>query len=241
MKSLYIHIPFCKHRCFYCDFNSYSGIDNLIAEYVKAIKKEIEIVTKDDKNFKTIYIGGGTPSFIDEHYMVDILNIVKSDGEITIEVNPGTVTREKLHCYKSLGINRLSIGLLTTQENLLKLIGRIRSLSDFEETYNTAREVGFNNINVDLMFGLPNQKLEDVEESVDYLIGKNPEHVSCYSLIIHDENMTKYPNVFKNLPTDEEERQMYYLICNKLKKAGYVQYEISNFAKPCKRIHKKYK
>ena len=232
MKSLYIHIPFCKQRCFYCDFNSYSGIDNLIDEYIKALKKEIEIIAKENKVFKTIYIGGGTPSFIDEQYIKDLLSLVKSDGEITAEVNPGTVTKEKLLYYKSAGINRLSIGLQTTKDNLLKTIGRIHNLEDFEKTYNLAREVGFENINVDLMFGLPNQKIEDVEESVNYLICKNPEHISCYSLIVHDENVTKYPDVFNNLPNDEEERQMYYMICNKLKEAGYIQYEISNFAKP---------
>ena len=231
MKSLYIHIPFCKHKCFYCDFNSFSGADSLIDDYVKAIKREISIIAKEEKSFKTIYIGGGTPSFIDEKYIKEILGLVKSDGEITIEVNPGTVTREELISYKSLGINRLSIGLQTTNDYLLKRIGRIHSLKDFEETYKIAREIGFNNINVDLMFGLPEQKLVDVEESLNYLIKLNPEHISCYSLIVHDENVAKFPGVFSNLPSEDEERQMYYLICNKLKENGYVQYEISNFSK----------
>ena len=225
MKSLYIHIPFCKQKCLYCDFNSYSNADKLINDYVIALKNEIQSYSFNA--YKTIYFGGGTPSYIDEKSIIDILNCVdyKKAEEITIEVNPGTVTKEKLRSYIENGINRLSIGLQATQDNILKEIGRIHTLEDFEKTYIMAREVGFKNISVDLMFGLPNQALKDVEESLDFIIKINPEHVSCYSLILHE-------NIFNNLPEDEEEREMYYLIINKLKEAGYEHYEISNFAKP---------
>ena len=224
MKSLYIHIPFCKQKCLYCDFNSYSNADKLINDYVIALKKEIQSYSFNA--YKTIYFGGGTPSYINEKSIIELLNCVdyKKAEEITIEVNPGTVTKEKLKYYIENGINRLSIGLQATQESILKEIGRIHKLEDFEKTYAWAREVGFKNISVDLMFGLPNQKLKDVEESLDFIIKTNPEHVSCYSLILHE-------NIFKNLPEDEEEREMYYLIIDRLKEAGYEHYEISNFAK----------
>ena len=230
MKSLYIHIPFCKQKCFYCDFNSYSGKENLIKDYVEAMKKEI--ASYFDEEFYSIYFGGGTPSFIPAEYIKEIMKFVKCNGEVTLELNPGTIAKEKLIAYKEAGINRLSIGLQATQDDILKRIGRIHTLKEFEEAYNMAREVGYKNISVDLMFGLPSQTLKDVEESVNYIISKAPEHISCYSLIVHDELVEKNPSAFSNLPSDEEERAMYHLICKRLKGAGYVQYEISNFAKP---------
>ena len=225
MKSLYIHIPFCKHRCYYCDFNSYSNIDNLIDDYMIALKKEIQSYSFSE--YKTIYFGGGTPSYVDERKIVEILKLIdyKTAEEVTIEVNPGTVNKEKLQYYIDNGINRLSIGLQATQNDILKAIGRIHTLQEFEKTFLDAREVGFKNISVDLMFGLPNQTLEDVNESLEYIIKLKPEHISCYSLILHQK-------IFDNLPSDEDEREMYYLIIDKLREAGYKHYEISNFAKP---------
>lgn len=225
MKSLYIHIPFCKQKCLYCDFNSYSNADKLINDYIIALKNEIQSYSFNE--YKTIYFGGGTPSYIDEKNIIEVLKCIdyQKAKEITIEVNPGTVTKEKLKYYIENGINRLSIGLQATQDNILKEIGRIHTLKDFEKTYNWARDVGFKNISVDLMFGLPKQTLKNVEESLEFIIKINPEHVSCYSLILHE-------NIFSNLPEDEEEREMYYLIINKLREAGYNHYEISNFAKP---------
>ena len=222
MKSLYVHIPFCKKKCLYCDFNSYSGKENLIEDYIIALKKEIQ--SYNFNSFKTVYFGGGTPSIIPAKYIAEIMQMIKCDGEITLELNPGTIDLEKLQAYKNAGINRLSIGLQATQDSILKEIGRIHTLEEFDNAYKTARKAGFDNINVDLMFGLPNQTLKDVEESLDYLIKINPEHISCYSLILHND-------IFKNLPSDEEEREMYYMIINKLKEAGYEHYEISNFAK----------
>lgn len=226
MRSLYIHIPFCKQKCLYCDFNSYSGKENLIEKYIEALKKEIE--SYNTKRFKTIYFGGGTPSIIQAKYIIDIMKKIECFGEVTLELNPGTINKEKLQIYKEAGINRLSIGLQATQDFILKEIGRIHTLEDFDKAYYMARDIGFNNINVDLMFGLPNQTLKDVEESLNYLIRISPEHISCYSLILHND-------IFENLPSDEEERKMYYLIVDKLKEAGYEHYEISNFAKPGKK------
>ena len=229
LKSLYIHIPFCKSKCYYCDFNSYSGKEDLIEKYVDTL---ITTINSYNETFKTVYFGGGTPSVIPSKYIKQIMQNIRCDGEITLELNPGTITKEKLIDYKEAGINRLSMGLQAVQDSLLKRIGRIHSLKEFDEAYNLAREVGFNNISVDLMFGLPGQTIKNVEESLDYIIKINPEHVSCYSLIVHEELVDKHPDAFCDLPSDELEREMYYLICDKLKEAGFDHYEISNFAKP---------
>lgn len=223
MKSIYIHIPFCKQKCLYCDFNSFQNKEELIEKYFDALIKEIKSY-KINNELETIYIGGGTPSYPDEKYIEEVLKTLPKAKEITLELNPGTITENKLLKYKEIGINRLSIGLQAVQDSILKEIGRIHTLKEFEEAFKLARKVGFNNINVDLMHGLPNQSLEDFKESVDYLVKLNPEHISCYSLILHND-------IFKNLPPDEEEREMYYYAKEKLKENGYEHYEISNFAK----------
>lgn len=221
MKSAYIHIPFCARKCLYCDFNSFDNKGEFIEEYIDALITEI-------RNYKieelyTIYIGGGTPSFIEAKYISKILSILPNAEEITIEINPGTIDYDKLLQYKKSGINRISIGLQTTDNSILKEIGRIHTLEEFEEAYNLSRKVGFNNINVDLMFGLPNQTLEIFKESIEYLIRLKPEHISSYSLILHD-------RIFSNLPNDEEERDMYHYLVSRLKEVGYKHYEISNFS-----------
>lgn len=221
IKSAYIHIPFCKHKCLYCDFNSFDNQDKLISNYINALKKEIEAY--DIKELYTIYIGGGTPSYIDEKYIVDVLDLLPKSVETTIEINPGTITEKKLIAYKKAGINRISIGLQVADDNILKLIGRIHTLNEFEEAYNLARKVGFNNVNIDLMFGLPTQTLENFKKSVDYILKIKPEHISAYSLILHND-------IFKDLPTDDEERSMYHYLIERLKQEGYIHYEISNFA-----------
>ena len=235
--GIYVHIPFCKQKCEYCDFISYCGKDNLIKEYIKAVKKEIKM--QNMQSFiSTVYIGGGTPSYIDSEYIVDILKEIKkkpfeNDAEITIEVNPGTVTKEKLESYKKVGINRLSIGLQTTQERLLKEIGRIHNFEQFLETYQLARKVGFQNINVDLMIGLPNQRIKDIKESLEKIIALHPEHISVYSLIV-EENTPISKKIEKGelqLPEEDTERNMYWYVKNILELNGYKHYEISNFAK----------
>lgn len=267
--GLYIHIPFCKHKCYYCDFVSYANKKKFFKKYVECVKKEIGKYARENRIMsehglepkyviKTIYIGGGTPSLIDEEYIEDILKSIRENFEITsnleenyeaqdeeiknynsqiettIEVNPGTVTKEKLQKYLECGINRLSIGLQAVQDNLLKEIGRIHTFEDFQNVYKCAREVGFENINVDLMIGLPNQTLDDVKESTKKVMDLKPEHISVYSLIL-EENTKLEDMVIKGkleLPDDEIERKMYWYVKKALEKHKYIHYEISNFARP---------
>ena len=240
--GIYIHIPFCKDKCYYCDFVSFKNIEKRQEEYVKCLIKEIENVKWNEINKKykvtTIYIGGGTPSYIDCKYVLGILNILKSkinfkNLEITIEVNPGTVNKEKLIAYKNAGVNRLSIGLQSTNNELLKQIGRIHTYEQFLETYKLALEVGFKNINVDLMLALPNQTINDLKQSIEKVVSLNPNHISVYSLIL--EEGTKLYNLVEKgqvkLLDDELERKMYWYVKDKLELSGYIHYEISNFAK----------
>ena len=245
MKKLgiYIHIPFCKQKCFYCDFVSYANQDKYFQKYVQALNKEVNnFIDNNEFEVQTIYIGGGTPSLIDAKYIEEILhifekrNLLKEVKEVTIEVNPGTVTEEKLRNYKNSGVNRLSIGLQSTEDKILKQIGRIHCYDDFLNTYKMAREVGFKNINVDLMIGLPNQKIIDVKNSLEKIIKLEPEppnHISVYSLIVEEntpiEKMLESGEL--ELPDEELERNMYWYVKNFLELNGYKHYEISNFAK----------
>ena len=242
MKSndigIYIHIPFCKKKCFYCDFTSYCNKDDKIKPYMSALKKEIQLQNIKSR-IDTIYIGGGTPSYIDCKYIDEIMEEIKKknvseNAEITIEVNPGTVTEEKLIQYKESGVNRLSIGLQSTNNKLLKQIGRIHDYDQFLETYNMVRKIGFKNINVDLMLGLPNQRIQDLKESLDIIIKLNPEHISIYSLIVEDDTPIKLQieSGKLTLPDEETERHMYWYVKNMLELNGYKHYEISNFSKP---------
>ena len=235
--GVYVHIPFCKHKCDYCDFISYCNKDNLIESYVEALKKEINL-QNIQSYIDTIYIGGGTPSYIESKYIKAIMKEIKKknirkDAEITIEVNPGTVTEAKLKDYKECGINRLSIGLQSTKNELLKQIGRIHDYNKFLETYKLAREVGFENINVDLMIGLPNQKIMDLKESLNKIIELQPEHISVYSLIVEEGTpiAQKIQMGELTLPNENEERNMYWYVKNTLELSGYNHYEISNFSK----------
>lgn len=241
--GIYLHIPFCKQKCNYCDFVSFSDKCDKIENYIECLKKEINRFDFSKYIVTTIYIGGGTPSFINSKYIKLIMNILynkidinknkKDNIEITIEVNPGTVTKEKLQDYKEAGINRLSIGLQTSQDGLLKQIGRIHSYKEFIETYKLAKEVGFKNINIDLMIGLPNQTIEDLKDSLNKIIKLNPNHISVYSLIL--EKGTKlFDQIEKKefkLPDEELERNMYWYVKNMIELNGYNHYEISNFSK----------
>lgn len=238
--GLYVHIPFCAKKCDYCDFISYCEKNDKIEEYIKVLKQEInsELEKVSEYGVATIYIGGGTPSYIDSKYILEILELIKSkidlkNTEITIEVNPGTVTEEKLLDYKKAGINRLSIGLQETNNELLKQIGRIHTYEEFLETYNLAINTGFENINVDLMIGLPSQSIKNIKESLNKVISLNPEHISVYSLILEEETKLykKYENNEIELPDEELERNMYWYVKNTLENNGYNHYEISNFSK----------
>lgn len=241
MKELgiYVHIPFCKQKCYYCDFVSYANKETEMKRYFEALQKEIEVEKEEIDRVTTIYIGGGTPSMVDKEEIQKIVTTIKQnyrvekEAEITIEVNPGTVDEEKLKSYKEVGINRLSIGLQSTKNELLKKIGRIHTYEEFLACYQLARKVGFKNINVDLMLGLPNQTLLGLEESVKKVITLNPEHISIYSLIL-EENTKLYNMVNEGkvkLPEEEIERKMYWKTKEILEENGYMHYEISNFAK----------
>ena len=245
MKELgiYIHIPFCKQKCYYCDFVSYANKEEKIQEYVKCLQKEIEIESakykSEEYEINTIYIGGGTPSFIDASYIANIINTIKQNyklnknSEITIEINPGTISKEKIEKYREVGINRISIGLQTTKDNLLRKIGRIHTYEEFLSCYKLVQKEGFNNINVDLMLGLPNQTLEDLKESLKEIISLQPNHISLYSLIL-EENTKLEKMVSKkelDLPSEDIERKMYWETKKILEQNGYIHYEISNFSK----------
>ena len=244
MKNLgiYVHIPFCKKKCEYCDFISFSNKNEKVLEYVSALCKDIKQYSFQVKDYaiNTIYFGGGTPSYINEKDIKQIVEDIKnsynviSDCEITIEVNPGTVNKEKLELYKEIGITRISIGLQSTHNRLLNLIGRIHRYEEFINTYNLAREVGFKNINIDLMLALPTQTMKELEESVNVIINLRPEHISVYSLILEEgtEIYRKIENKELELVDEELERKMYWKTKEMLENAGYNHYEISNFSKP---------
>ena len=238
--SLYIHIPFCAQKCLYCDFPSFARKDHLRKAYIEALNKEIISLREKHNNLEinTIFIGGGTPSVLEADELecllkeVAKLNMAK-DIEYSMECNPGNLTEEKLEVMKKYGVNRISIGLQAKQDNLLKGLGRIHNYKTFKENFLLAKKVGFNNINVDLMFGLPNQRLNEWEETLREIISLEPAHISAYSLII--EEGTAFYNLYENdklkLPTEEEERKMYHLAKKILEENGFNQYEISNYAK----------
>lgn len=235
--ALYIHIPFCKQKCFYCDFPSYARKDDLMSDCIEALLIELKEKIKDYE-VRSLFIGGGTPSYLNEENLSKLMKGIKNinfieDAEKTIECNPGTVSEEKFNIMKGGGINRLSFGLQTTKNNLLKGIGRIHTFEAFKDNYNLARSVGFNNINIDMMFGLPNQSVKDWTDSLEEVAKLNPEHISAYSLIIEEGTpLYKLYNEDKlKLPSEEEEREMYKKCKNILIENGYHQYEISNYAK----------
>jgi oxygen-independent coproporphyrinogen-3 oxidase len=238
LLGLYIHIPFCISKCKYCDFNSYKIDEISKKRYLKDLKIEMSMY-KNDKEIDSIFLGGGTPSILDEDELKDIFeNIyknfnIKKDAEITVECNPGTLTLKKLTTMKEIGVNRLSIGLQATQNHHLKNIGRIHTYEDFEKNYKEALNVGFENINIDLMYALPNQSIEDFKETLEKVTKLNPSHISVYSLIL--EEGTKLYEMYNNgefeLMDEEDEMKLYNFLIEYLKNSGYNQYEISNYAK----------
>lgn len=242
MLGLYVHVPFCAQKCNYCDFNSYKIEEkNQKKDYLISIKKEMELYKEEFKNkeFTSVFLGGGTPSILTpEELTILIENIysnfnIKRDAEITMECNPGTLNKVKLKAIKSLGINRLSMGLQVTQDHHLKYIGRIHTYEQFEKNYKDAIEVGIDNINVDLMYSLPNQSFDEWKETLNKIINLNPSHISAYSLIL--EEGTKFYDMYLNkefeLNDEEVDISIYNYTIDTLYKNGYHQYEISNYAK----------
>ena len=238
MTSIYIHIPFCIKKCNYCDFTSYSCIsEENIENYFKYLIKEMGMNPPKDE-INSIFIGGGTPSFVDSKYIEDIFKVLKEypwseDIEITLEANPNSITKEKLKVYKDLGINRISMGVQSFNEEILKKIGRVHKNSDTFSATKNIREAGFKNLNLDLMLALPDQKMEDVEDSLREIEKLNPEHISYYSLIIEPKTpMEKFYEEGRYIfPNEELDRKMYHRVVEGLENLGYHQYEISNFAK----------
>ncbi len=243
--ELYLHIPFCVKKCKYCDFISRPASDQERQEYVEYLCQKIRSYRELSKAYEyhvvSIFIGGGTPSILEPVQMSAIFSAVRStfpvdaDAEITIEVNPGTVTKLKLLAYERLGINRLSIGLQSVDNAELRMLGRIHKYEDFLETYEMARALHFDNINVDLMSGIPFQTVEKWKETLIKTAKLNPEHISAYSLIIEEGTpfFDKYGNGkrARELPSEEEERMMYACTKAILEEYGYRRYEISNYAK----------
>lgn len=248
--ELYIHTPFCVKKCSYCDFLSFPADEQTQEEYVEALLSEIAWYGKKmhDYEVATIYIGGGTPTWLTQELMLAILDgigdnfTVRRDAEVTIECNPGTVTSTKLQSFRSAGVNRLSIGLQSTVDEELKLLGRIHTYEQFVKTYEMARNADFTNINIDLISGLPHQTLEDFSKSVQNVIRLRPEHISVYALMI--EKGTPFYDEYKfdavrqeaglpteALPSEDEAYRMYKMAQYTLKEAGYEQYEISNYAR----------
>lgn len=233
--ELYIHIPFCVRKCAYCDFLSASGSEEAKASYTEALLREIEAVKTEKREVSSIFVGGGTPSALSPSLMGDIFEkIYKSfsvapDAEITIEANPGTLSKEKLFLYRNVGINRLSLGLQSPEAAELKSLGRIHTYEEFLESFSLAREAGFQNINVDLMCALPDQTYEGWIRNLRKVAALHLEHISAYSLII--EEGTPFAKRKLNLPDEDTEYRMYEDTAGILAEYGYEQYEISNYAK----------
>lgn len=253
--GMYVHIPFCIQKCRYCDFLSAPADKLTRQKYIKALIEEIRrapVLLGDEYVMKSVFFGGGTPSAIDAQMIAEVLRellihfkeIIAKDEygnscmEISIECNPGTVTKEKLEIYKSAGFNRISFGLQSANDCELNEIGRIHTWKDFLDGYELARSAGFDNINVDLMFGLPGQTVESWKSTLESVCALKPSHISAYSLIL-EEGTPLASQIEKEedrgiyrLPDEETEREMYYYVCRYLESQGYEQYEISNFAMP---------
>lgn len=235
--SLYVHIPFCIKKCNYCDFVSYSGLEARHGDYTKALLAEMGLYR--GQRLRTVYIGGGTPTCMDSIYVSRILKgighffDISCCKEMSIEANPCTLTEEMLLCLKENGVNRLSIGLQSWNPRELNTLGRSHSVRDFLKSYTMARELGFDNINIDLMFGLPDQTMNSWGNTLRRVTDLNPEHLSCYSLII-EEGTKLHSMIKKGLlrePEPELDRAMYHYGVNYLLNKGYNRYEISNFAR----------
>lgn len=240
--GIYIHIPFCVKKCNYCDFPSYSGLEGIFHNYAQAVCTEMERAARQYGRLcaDTVFIGGGTPSLLPAEEISLILDglyrsfMVSRDAEITLEANPGTVSRDKAGVWKDLGINRISIGLQAAQDRLLQSMGRIHSREMFLESVDLLKEYGFDNINADIIFGVPGQTMADWIETTELVLASGVCHISAYSLQIEEGTVWFQLHEAGKLPeADEElEREMYHWIIARLNKAGFRHYEISNFARP---------
>ena len=242
--ELYLHIPFCARKCAYCDFLSFSCGTEIQKRYVAQLIEEIKTASAGfrDTSVTSVFVGGGTPSILRSEEIVRIFDVLRNTfnieetAEISMEANPGTVTKEKLLDYRKAGINRLSFGLQSADNGELKALGRIHTYEEFLESYHMARACGFDNINVDLMSALPGQTVDSWLETLKKVAALEPEHISAYSLII--EEGTPFYELYGEdrgenlLPDEDSEREMYHQTKTVLKELGYERYEISNYAKP---------
>lgn len=239
--GLYVHIPFCVRKCLYCDFLSHTATEKAIKKYCQTLVQEMVLWGGEQhiqgREVDTVFVGGGTPSLLSVEDIAPVLKGIydnfslAEDVEFTLECNPGTVTKEKLHCYRHYGVNRLSIGLQSANNRELEELGRIHTWEQFKETFTMAREVHFNNINIDVMAAIPEQTVESYDTTLQHVIDLEPEHISAYSLII-EEGTPYYERYAANPPVSEEtDRHMYQLTGEKLAGAGYERYEISNYAR----------
>ncbi|MDD6400875.1 MAG: radical SAM family heme chaperone HemW [Lachnospiraceae bacterium] len=240
--SLYIHIPFCAVKCKYCDFLSFDGESyGTMLRYVDSLCQEIKLYEPivGDYSVRSIFIGGGTPSLLDESLITNIMAYIRraftveKDAEITIEANPGTLRHQKLIGYKKAGINRISIGLQSADDDMLKKLGRLHNFDQFVASYKAARRVGFDNINIDIMSGLPGQTIHTYVDTLSRVIDFDPEHISAYSLSIEEGTpFANDPSIIESLPPEMIDRRMYEITKKLLSANGYDRYEFSNYAKP---------
>ncbi|TVY09142.1 radical SAM family heme chaperone HemW [Paenibacillus cremeus] len=242
-RAVYIHIPFCTNKCHYCDFNSYVLKGQPVMDYLDALEREMEQTVRQipPGEIETIFVGGGTPTVLLPDQMAIFLKRVReyfpnqaSNLEITMEANPGTTDLEKLQAMKEGGVNRISFGVQSFNNALLEGIGRIHNTDDVYRSLDNAKRVGFTNLSIDLMFGLPKQTLDVMRDTLKEALALNLPHYSIYSLKVEENTLfhTLYQRGQLPLPEEDEEVEMFNLIMNQLKTAGYGQYEISNFAKP---------
>ncbi len=245
MPAVYIHIPFCKQRCKYCDFNSYAGLDSFHGPYVRALLSEInfQALRLEDIDAPSIYIGGGTPTLLNPLYVDALLTEVyrwfsiSDTAEVTIEANPETVTKEKLVQLRRAGVNRLSIGFQSLDDGLLRLLGRKHSAQQAITAFKDAREAGFNNVNIDLIFGIPGQSLASWAVTLEQAASLDPEHISCYGLTVEPGTLLEREITVGKLQVPDEDLQadMFAYTMGSLAESGFEHYEISNYAKPGRR------
>ena len=239
MRGLYVHIPFCVRKCNYCDFASFTNLcENTRKEYINRLVTEIEDYKREKPiEIDSVYLGGGTPSLLLPSELSLITSSIRknffvhSDSEFTLEVNPGTLTEENLKGYLASGVNRISIGMQSIHENELKILGRIHNFEDFQRCYEMVLNSGIDNISVDLMYAIPSQTKESLSKTLSYLVGLSPAHISAYSLILEEGTPLFNNRNSLALPTEDEECEMYRMICETLALNGYNHYEISNYAK----------
>ncbi len=232
MKGLYIHIPFCRRKCFYCDFISVAYTENLADEYLNALEKEA--LKYKNESFETVYIGGGTPSVLSVKQLSHLISIIKNNFNIShhcewsFEANPESTTKEKLEFLLSSGITRLSFGLQSASDDKLTILGRLHNYEQFKKVYFVARNVGFDNINIDLMFGIPEQNIDDWRNTLTEVLSLKTQHISLYPLTV-EEGTVFYKNNF-SVNTDLQ-AEMYKMTCDILKNNDFEHYEISNWAR----------